>query len=41
MASVRSGALALAPLGDDDEDEDEEDDEGPTVPPPTLTAVDD
>ncbi len=40
MASVRSGALALAPLGDDDED-DEDDDEGPTVPPPTLTAVED
>jgi hypothetical protein len=40
VASVRSGALALAPLGDDDED-DEDDDEGPTVPPPTLTAVED
>ena len=40
VASVRSGALALAPLGDDDED-DEDDDEGPTIPPPTLTAVED
>ena len=41
VASVRSGALALAPLGDDEDDEDDKDDEGPTLPPPTLTVVDD
>jgi hypothetical protein len=39
VASVRSGALALAPLGDDDEDD--EDDDGPITPPTALTAVED